>query len=321
MGALAVSLLAAPLATDAQERAKVPRVGYISDRSIAMEKDLLPAFLKGLRELGYIEGKNIVIERRHLPGQAEKLHELAAELVRLKVDVIVTSRSGLARDTRKLTTTIPIVFTVSDDPVGRGLVDSLARPGGNVTGLSDFHGHLLGKRLEFLKEVAPSAARFVFLYYADSSSGQHQLKELQEAARGLRVTLLSVGVKEPHDFDGAFTRIREESARGLVVHGNRLLSNNRKQIFSFTHKSRLPAIYTHDRWVAAGGLMSYGANFPDIWRRAATYVNKILRGAKPAELPVEQPMKFDLSINLKTAGQIGVTIPPAILYRADKVIQ
>ncbi len=317
---LATSMSASVHLAEAQEPAKVPRIGYLSDRSVAMEEDLLPAFIEGLQELGYTEGKNIIIKRRHLPGQRKRLLELAAELVRLKVDVIVTSRGGLARDTKKLTTTIPIVFAVSADPVRAGLVDSLARPGGNVTGMSDFHGNLLGKRLELLKEVVPSASRIVFLY-ATSASGLRQLKKLQAAAPGLRVTLLPVGIVKPDDFDRAFAKITKERPGALVVHGNRLLSNSRTKIFEFTLKSRLPAIYTHGRWVAAGGLMSYGADFPGLWRRAATYVDKILKGMKASDLPVEQPTKFEFSVNLKTAKQIGLTISPSILYRADKLIK
>jgi putative ABC transport system substrate-binding protein len=307
---------------EAQQAKKVHRIGYLSPRSAAVEKILFPAFLQGLRELGYTEGKNIVIEQRHVAaGQRERLRELATELVRLKVDVIVASSSDTAQVAKEVTTTIPIIFTVSPDPVGSGLVQSLAHPGGNVTGLSDFHGDLVAKRLELLKEVVPSASRIAFLWNSASSSGPLQLKELQAVAPALGVTLLSFGVKGADDFDRAFAAMGKERPAALVVHGDPLLANHQRRIFEFAVKNRLPAIYTLELWVEAGGLMSYGAHFPDLWRRAVTYVDKILKGAKPADLPVEQPMKFELVINLKAAKQIGLTIPPNVLARADKVIK
>jgi len=306
----------------AQQTKKIHRIGYLSTRSAAVEKIRFPAFLQGLQELGYTEGKNIVIEQRYVTaGQRERLRELAAELVRLKVDVIVVSSGSIVPVAKEATTTIPIVFTVSADPVGEGLVESLARPGGNVTGLSDFHGDLVPKRLELLKEVVPSALRIAFLWNSASSAGPLQLKELQAVAPALRVTLLSFGVKGADDFDRAFVAMEKERPGALVVHGNPLISNHRSQIFEFVLKNRLPAIWTVRENVEAGGLMSYGTNHPGLWRRAATYVDKILKGAKPAELPVEQPTKFELVINLKTAKQIGVTIPPNVLARADKVIK
>ena len=320
--ALGAMLLALSFPVEAQQPGKVPRIGYLSTRSAEVEKILFPAFLQGLQELGYTEGKNIVMEQRHAAaGQRERLRELAAQLVRLKVDVIVASSGDTARVAKEATTTIPIVFTVSPDPVGTGLVESLARPGGNVTGLSDFHGDLVAKRLELLKEVVPLASRVAFLWNSASSSGPLQLKELQAVAPALGVTLLSFEVKGADDFDRAFVAMGKERPGALVVHGDPLLSNQRSRIFEFAVKNRLPAIYTVRENVEAGGLMSYGANFLDLWRRAATYVDKILKGTKPADLPVEQPMKFELVINLKTAKQIGLTIPPNVLARADKVIK
>ena len=251
--------------------------------------------------------------------QREKLRELAAELVRLKADVIVGSSGDAARIAKDATTTIPIVFTVSADPVGEGLVQSLARPGANVTGLSDLHGEMLGKRLELLKEVVPSASVIAFLWNSTGTAGRLQLKELQAAAPALGVTVLSVPVTGPNDMDRAFAQLRKERPGGLVIHGSPLLGF--PTIGEHVAKSRIPHIFTTSTNVEAGGLMSYGANHSELWRRAATYVDKILKGAKPADLPVEQPTKFELVINLKTAKQIGLTVPPNVLARADRVIR
>ena len=320
--ALSAVLFALCFPVQAQQQKKIARIGYLSERPAAQEKILLPAFLQALRELGYTEGKDLVIEQRHMEaGQSDKLRGLAAELVRLKVDVIVASGGAEAEAAKQTSTTIPIVFTVHADPVGTGLVDSLARPGGNVTGLSDFHGDLVAKRLELIKEVAPSASRIAFFWNSASTTGPSQLKQLQTAAPALGITLLSFEVKRPDDFERAFTAMRKERPAALVVHGNPLLATHRSQIFEFAVKHRLPTIYTHEQWVEAGGLMSYGAHFPDLWRRAATYVDKILKGTRPADLPVEQPIKFYLVISLKAAKQIGLTIPPNVLARADKVIK
>src|SRR5262245_10131241 len=307
---------------EAQQPKKIARIGYLSERPAAQEKILLPALVQGLHELGYTEGKNLTIEQRHVEaGQNEKLRALAAELVRLKVNVIVASGGAEAEAAKQTTTMIPIVFTVHADPVGTGLVDSLARPGGNVTGLSDFHGDLVAKRLELIKEVVPSASRIAFLWNSASSSGPPQFKQLQTAAPALGITLVSFNVKRSEDFERAFTAMGKEKLAAVVVQGNPLLITNQKQIFAFLDKNRLPAIYTHQQWVEGGGLMSYGAHFPDLWRRAATYVDKILKGARPADLPVEQPIKFYLVISLKTAKQIGLTVPPNVLARANKVIR
>jgi putative ABC transport system substrate-binding protein len=319
---LYASLLAFGSFAQAQRPEKVYRIGYLSTRSAAVEKIRFPAFVQGLRELGYAEGKNIVIEQRYTAaGQRERLRELAAELVRLKVDVTVVSSGSDVWAVKDATTTIPIVFAVSADPVGEGLVQSLARPGGNITGLSDLHAVLVTKRLELLKEAIPSVSRVAFLWNSASTAGPLQLKELQAAAPALGVTLLSFGVKGADDFDRAFAAMRKDRPGALVIHGDAFITNHRDHIIEFTVKSRLPAIWTVREHVEAGGLMSYGAYFLEIWRRAATYVDKILKGAKPADLPVEQPTKFELVINLKTAKQIGLTIPQSVLYRADKVIK
>jgi putative ABC transport system substrate-binding protein len=289
-----------------------------------MEQILLPVFLQGLRELGYTEGKNIVIELRHAaPRQLDRLRELAAELVGLKVDVIVVSTGSEGELVAKeVITTVPFVFIADPDPVRLGLVESLARPGGNATGLSDFHGPLGAKRLELLKEVVPAASRIAFLWRSASASAPLQLQDLQAAAPGLGVTLLAFEVAGPDDFDRVFTAMGQERVEALVVHPSVTgATDGRRRVFEFAVQHRLPAIYTTAPMVEAGGLMSYGAHFPDLWRRAATYVHKILQGTRPADLPVEQPMKFELVINVHTAQQMGLTIPPSVLYQADRVIQ
>jgi ABC-type uncharacterized transport system substrate-binding protein len=241
-------------------------------------------------------------------------------LVRLKVDVIMASGSDVAA--KEATTTIPIVFIASADPVGLGLVESLARPSGNVTGLSDFHGHLGAKRLELLKEVVPAASRIAFLWMAGSLTAPLQSQELQAAAPGLGVTLLSFEVAGSDDVDRVLTALAQEHPEALIVHPTvTVTSHRRRRVFEFAVQSWLPAIYTFGPWVEAGGLLFYGASFPNMWRRAATYVDKILKSTQPADLPVEQPMKFELVINLHTAQRMGLTIPPAVLYHADRVIQ
>jgi putative ABC transport system substrate-binding protein len=316
---LGAMLYALYVSAEAQQAKKVHRIGYLTMRPGAEEKVRLSAFLQELKSLGYTEGNNLVIESRRAPvGQLDKLRELAAELVGLKVNVIVASSADVAKVAKEITATIPIVFTVSADPVGEGLVQSLAHPGRNVTGLSDLHGDMLGKRLELLKEVVPSASRIAFLWNSNSSSGPLQLKELQAAAPALRIVLLSLPVTGRDDIDRAFAQMRRERPEGLVIHGNPLLGT---AIVERVVKSGVPHIFTTSGNVDAGALMSYGANHLDLWRRAAILVDKILKGTKPADLPVEQPTKFELVINLKTAKQIGLTIPQWLLMRADRVIK
>ena len=317
--ALSALLLATSLPIAAQQPAKVYRIGYLSAASAEADKNRFAHFRRGMEELGYIEGKNIVIEQRYAAGQLEKMPELPAELIRLKVDVLVVYGDAAILAAKNATSTIPIVMTVHPDPVGDGIVASLARPGGNVTGLSDLHTVLATKRLEILKEVVPSASRIAVFFHAANPTLLRQLKDIQDIAPVFRVTVLSVPVTGPDDFDRAFTMMRKERAAGLMVLGSPLIGNDRRQILDLPAKSRLPAIYTVRENPDAGGLMSYGANFHEVWRRAATYADKILKGAKPADLPVEQPTKFELVINLKTAQQIGVTIPPNVLARADRV--
>ena len=315
-----LALLAAPLAAEAHQARKVPRIGFLTEGTVEIDKSLLAGFQQGLRELGYVEGETIVIEQRNAAGRSERLPELAAELVRLKVDVLVAPTTLAVQAAKKATSTIPIVMFAAD-PVGTGLVASLARPGGNVTGLSDLHADMVTKRLQLLKDVVPSASRVAVLLNPANPSHPLQLKDLQAGAPALGVTLLSLEVKGPDDIERAFTTIGKERPGGLLVLGDRMLGTHGRRIAELAVKRRLPAIYTNRRWVEAGGLMSYGTNFPDLYRRAATYVDKILKGAKPADLPVEQPMRFELLINLKTAKALGLTIPPLVLLRADQVIE
>ena len=305
----------------AQQSSKIPRLGYLSYGSVEIDKSLLAALQQGLRELGYLEGKNILIEQRYAKGQSDKLPELVAEFVRVKADVIVVTGDPAAHAAKKATRAIPIVIVTSPDPVGTGLIASLAHPGGNVTGLSDFHGGVVTKRLELLKDVAPLASRIAVLLNPANPSNPIQLKDIQAAAPAFRVTLISLEVKGPDDIDPAFTTIVKQRPGAVLVLGDRLFATHQSQIIKLAVKNRLPTIYSQSLYVEAGGLMSYGANFTDQYRRVAIYVDKILKGAKPADLPVEQPKKFELVINLKTAKQIGLTIPPNVLARADRVIR
>jgi putative ABC transport system substrate-binding protein len=316
-----VVLLALGVIAEAQQPTKkVPRIAYLGGGSAELEKVWLDAFLQGLRELGYFEGKNIVVERRFAAGRYDELPELAAELVGLKVDVILAASTPVAHSAKKATGTIPVVMVVAD-PIGTGLVSSLAKPGGNLTGLSDFHGDLITKRLEILKEVVPSAARIAVLSNPGNPSCSLQTKELAAVAPALGLTLFAVEAKGLDDIAPGFTTMKKQRAGAVLVCGDRLFSTYRRPIFDLSTKNRFPAIYSTKEYAEAGGLMSYGANFPDLYRRAATYVDKILKGTKPADLPVEQPIKFEFIINLKAAKQIGLTVPPNVLARADKVIR
>jgi putative tryptophan/tyrosine transport system substrate-binding protein len=310
-------ITASPIEAQAQN---IPRIAYLGGGSAELEKVWLGAFLQGLRELGYFEGKNIVVERRYASGRYEQLPELAAELIRLKVDVILAASTPVALGAKKVTSTIPIVMVVAD-PIGTGLVSSLAKPGGNLTGLSDFHGDLITKRLELLKEVIPSASRIAVLLNPTNPTCSLQMKDLAAVAPALSLTLFSLEAKASDDIAPSFSNMGKQRAGALLVCGDRMFSTHRRQIFELTTKQRLPAIYSTKEYTDAGGLMSYGANFPDLYHRAATYVDKILKGAKPAELPVEQPKKFEFVVNLKAAKQIGLTIPPNVLARADRVIK
>ena len=314
---VAVVLLAVAVIAEAQQPKKVPVIGYLGGSGASR----IDAFRQGLRELGYVEGKNIVIEYRYAEGKLDRLNELAAELVRLKVDVIVTRGSASTRAAKAATSTIPIVMTLDPDPVGNGFVASLARPGRNITGLSSLAPEISGKQLEILKETVPKLSR-VAVFATSTIPGQAlQLREIGLAAGPLSVQLQYLDVPGPKDIETAFRAASDQRAEALIVFGGPILAGQRTRIVEFAVKSRLPAAYPESRFVEAGGLMSYGVNVNDLDRRAATYVDKILKGTKPGDLPVEQPIKFELVINLKAAKQIGLTIPPNVLARADRVIR
>ena len=306
---------------EAQQAKKVWRIGFLAATSPSVEAARIEAFRQGLRELGYVEGKNIVIEWRWAEGKFDRLPDLAAELVRLNVDVIVTGGSTSSGAAKEVTTTIPIVMAQVNDPVGSGFVASLARPGGNMTGLSTLVPELSGKRLELLKEVIPKLSHVAVFWNPASTFQVISEKEVQTAARAFKMKVLSLGVQSPAQFDNAFATIRRERPRALLVLADRLFLHNRARIMDFATQNRLPGVHAYEELVEAGGLMSYGPSYPGMHRRAATYVDKILKGAKPADLPVEAPAKFELVINLKAAKQIWVTIPQSVLYRADKVIK
>ena len=306
----------------AQQPTKLSRIGWLTGSTLSSNAHRTDAFRQGLRELGYVEGKNIVIEWRGADGNSDRQRALTAELVRLKVDVIVTSGGGPTRAAKDETVTIPIVFAQDTDPIGNGFVTSLARPGGNITGLSRLAPELTGKQVELLKEVVPRLSRVAVFATLTSPSYAQALKEIELAAGALKVMLQYLDVQGPKGFEAAFREASKGRADAVlwVVSGN-VASPYRKKIAELAIKSRLPAIYEQATFVEAGGLMSYGVNFTDLDRRAATYVDKILKGTKPADLPVEQPTKFEFIINLKAAKQIGLTIPPNVLARADRVIR
>jgi putative ABC transport system substrate-binding protein len=316
---VAVVLLVVGVITEAQQPKKVPRIGYLAASSSGENNE--EAFRQGLRELGYVEGQNIVIEWRFAQGKPDQVPRNAAELVRLKVDVIVTGGAEDTSAAKAATSSIPIVMTNETDPVGTGLVASLSRPGGNITGLTSLSSELRGKLLELLKETVPQLSQVVALQGPGIQSSAVTLKETEVVAQSLGLKLQSQVVKEPDDLNRAFEAISKAHTEALIVTGGPFATAQRKRIVEFAAKSRLPAIYYRREFVEDGGLMSYNANRNDLARRAATYVDKILKGAKPADLPVEQPMKFEFIINLKAAKQIGLTIPPNVLVRADKVIK
>jgi putative tryptophan/tyrosine transport system substrate-binding protein len=329
---LIVSLLAAPLTVEAQPAERVYRIGWLGAYPPEERAKVLArpgsvvnwnAFVQGLLEHGWIEKKNFVFEYRYSWGEVERYPRLAAELVALKPDVVATAAGdGAAHALKTATKTIPIVMVVSADPVGTGLVTSLGRPGGNVTGLSIQATDAGGKRLELLRAVLPKASRVAVLWNATYSSKAIEFRETQQAARSLKITLQSVELRSPRDFDGAFVAIAREKPDALITLSDGPLTlRHQREIVAFTTKHRLPMVSETAEFAEAGGLMTYGASLTALFRRAATYVDKILKGAKPADLPVEQPTKFELVINLKTAKALGLTIPPSVLGRADQVIQ
>ena len=307
---------------EAQQPKKVPRIGYLVSVSLSSTREVgqVEAFRQGLRELGYVEGQNILIQYRYAEGVEERLPNLAAELVQLNVDVIFVNGTTGTQAAKRATKTIPIVMTSVTDPLGTGLVASLAHPGGNVTGLSNF-SELGGKQLELLKEAFPRVTRIAVIWDPANAANARLLAEMKVTADGLRTVLQSLEVRSSDDFDRVFSAIKKEHARALIVLRNVITYTHPKRIVDFAVKSNLPAMYPDRVLVDAGGLMSYGPDFLDMIHRAATYVDKILKGAKPADLPVEQPTKFEFVINLKAAKQIGLTIPPKVLARADKIIR
>jgi putative ABC transport system substrate-binding protein len=314
-------LLAAPLAAEAQRTGKVYRIGMLETTPTTLNTANLNAFRQGLRELGYVEGQNFIIEYRSADGRHERVSDLATELVRLKVDVIVTRGTPAALAAKNSTRTIPIVMAASADPVGTGVVASLARPGGNITGLSAAGTELSAKRLELLREILPQVSRIAALFDMSDPASPPQWKEVEAAARSRGLQLQLLDVRKSEDLGRAFTSANRERAGGLVVGSAALTRTDVGAIATLAAKHRLPTIFQSREFVDAGGLISYGVSFPPLYRRAAIFVDKILRGAKPADLPVEEPTTFELIVNLKTAKALGLTIPPSLLGRADEIIQ
>jgi len=309
-----------PLRARPQQTAKLPTIGYLGLGTLAVESQRVAAFVQRLRELGWIEGHTITIDYRWAEGRSESMAEIAAEFVRLKVDVVLASGTEPTLAAKKVTALIPIVFPLASDPVGAGMVASLARPGANITGLSTLATDLAAKRLEILRDVFPSLDRLAIMANVGGPGSVLEMHEFQEAARTLRLEVISLEIRRTEDIAPALESLNGR-AHALYVVGDPLMSLNRVRINTFALVARLPTIYVQREYVEAGGLMSYGPSFPNMYRRAAEYVDKILKGAKPAELPVEQPTKFDLVINLVTARALGLTVPPTLLARADEVIE
>ena len=321
---LAVLLLAAPPAAGAQQTGKVPRIGMLLPGAApppGQPSPLLDAFRGGLRDLGYVEGQNVVIEYRWSEGREQRFPDLATDLVRLNVAVIVTQGTPAVLAAKGASSTIPIVMAFVGDPVGTGVVASLARPGANVTGLSLLDTELDGKRIELLKEAVPGLTRVAILWSANDPGMTLAFNRVEVAARALGLFLQSLAVREPGDFPGAFQAAGAGRAKALIVTAQAFTLRHRAQILDLAAKHRPPAMYTLPGFVDAGGLMAYAPSLSDLFRRAATYVDKVLRGAKPADLPVEQPTKFEFAINMKTARVLGLTIPPSLLLRADQLVE
>ena len=319
--ALCALLLALSVPVEAQQPTQVPRIGYLSVNALSRNVVRIEAFRQGLRQLGYVEGKNIFIEWRSAEGIFDRVTALAAELVRLKVDVIVTGGSRATRPAKAATSTIPIVMASDNDPVGNKFIASLARPGGNITGLSRLSPELNGKRIELLKEIDPNLSRVSVFGDSANPGNAHAFREVELAAKALGLTLQYLDVLDPKDVDTSFRAASEGRADAVLVIGSPRMNPQREKIVGLAAKYQLPAIYNRPSFVVAGGLMTYSVSGTDMFRRAAAYVDKILKGRKPADLPVEQPSKFELIINLKAAKRISLTIPETVLYRADKVIK
>jgi putative ABC transport system substrate-binding protein len=318
---LAATLLAVGVPTEGQQRAQPTRMGFLTTVPLATIADRLEAFRQGLHDLGYTEGENIVIEWRSTEGKEDRLPALAAELSRLKMQVIVSAGSSVTRVLKEATSSIPIVMALDADPVGNQFVASLARPGGNVTGLSLLSPEIAGKRLELLKEIVPKLSRVAVLGSSTRPGNAQELRETEHAAANLGLRIQYLDVRGSGDIETAFQAARKGAAEAVLVLSGPVLVAHRKALADLAVKTRLPAAYNRQEYMDAGGFMTYGPSITDLFRRSATYVDKILKGAKPADLPVEQPTKFELVINLKTAKQIGLTIPPNVLARADRVIK
>jgi putative ABC transport system substrate-binding protein len=318
---LALLLSAGTFHADAQSASKPHRIGFLGNSTAALEANLVEPFRQGLRERGYVEGQDVVVEYRWAEGKYERFPELIHDLLRLKVDVIVTAGTPAALAVKRATTTVPLVMIAVGDPVGTGLVASLARPGGNITGLTSIAADLEGKRLELLREVVPKLSHMSVVWNPASPFQVLAEKEVRTAAQALHLKVLSLGVRAAEEFDAAFEAIVKARPGALVVLADRLFLHNRARIVAFATQHRLPGVYAYRELVEAGGLMSFGPSYADMHRRAATYVDKILKGAKAAELPVEQPAKFELILNLKAAKALGVTVPPSVLARADEVLE
>jgi ABC-type uncharacterized transport system substrate-binding protein len=314
-----LSLVLGPLAAESQQAAKIARIGYLEvDRAGSV---LNEALRQGLRDLGYVEGRNVVIEYRDAEGKLDRLPALAAELVALKVDVLLVGGTAQALAAKQATRTLPIVFVTFGDPVRTGLVASLARPGRNMTGVTMISGELAGKRLELLREILPKVRRVAVLWNPVNRDTEEQLNETRGAARSLGMQVEAYTARAPHELEGAFAAMARDRADAVFPLSDAMFGRQRRQIADLAARNRLAGMYHWRNYVEAGGLMSYGPNLTDLFRRSATYVDKILKGAKPADLPVEQPTKFELVINLKTAKALGLTIPQTLLLRADQVIQ
>lgn len=308
-----------PLVARAQGR--IPRVGFMGNSTAALEVNLVNSFREGLRELGYEEGRNIAIEYRWADGRYERFAALVAELIAAKVDVIVTAGTPAALAVKKATSTVPLVMVAVGDPVGTGLVPSLARPDGNLTGLSSVAPDLEGKRLELLREIVPSVSRIAVFINSANPFHATSMRQAQSAGKTLGVKVQQYDIRKSEDLDGAFAAIRKERPDALLILADRVFLHNRERIVDFTEEQRLPNVSAYKEVVEAGGLMSYGPSYEDMHKRAAIYVNKILKGAKPGNLPIEQPTKFTLVVNLKAAKALGISMPPAVLSRADDVIE
>jgi len=319
--ALGASALVSPLSSIAQPQAKVWRIGFLGNSTAALEANLTGPFREGLRDLGYVEGRNIVIEYRWAEGKYERFPALIAELLALKVDVIVTAGTPATLAVKKATTSVPLVMVAVGDPVGAGIVASLARPGGNITGLSSIAPELEGKRLELLREVSPKLSHVAVFWNPVNAFHTSAMKQVRAAAQAMRINVLPLAVEKAEELDGAFAAIVKARPDALFILADRVYLHNRAQIMDFAVKHRLPSVNAYRELVEAGGLMSFGPSYAGMHRRAATYVDKILKGAKPADLPVEQPATFELVINQKAAKALGLTFPPSVQLRATEVIQ